>query len=193
MTLAPGIFYALADIVGARHVVLPCDGCAAVGSVGLDAVVYPGSGGEVAQILRGAAACDFTVRLPDSTVLRQGSAGEIALVLTRLNEVVRVDPLTMVARVQPLVPRDRLSRVLSRARLQLAGAITTQGGGAGMVADCAVAVEAVTASGRIVRHTRKAVADRPDVIDLLLRMTGAPCVITEITLALSPELGEAKE
>lgn len=194
MTLAQGIVYALADIVGARHVVLPRNGhTAAIRASGSDAVVYPGSGSEVAEILRGAAACDVAVRVPGLTMLRRGTAGEITLALPRLNKVLGIDRSAMLARVQPLVPRDRIRRALSRARMQLAGAIT-QARGAGTVADCVLAVEAVTPAGRLVRATRGTCEQRPDVMDLLLHTSGVLCVISEITFALSPTtLGEAKE
>lgn len=192
MTLASGVVYALVDIVGARHVVLACDGCTTVGSDALDAVVFPGSGGEVAEILRGATACDIAVRLPGVGVVRPGSAGEIALALTRLDKV-RIDRPAMVARVQPLILAERLLRTLSQARLQLAAAITTQPRAADMVGDCAVAIETVTASGQIVRATRTSCGNRPDMLDLLPRIAGVSCVITEITLALLPSLDQEKE
>jgi FAD/FMN-containing dehydrogenase len=96
MPFARGVAYALVDIVGQDNAFFPHTDstsdhqpCATVWGATPDAVVYPGDARELAEIVRGAAACDVTVRLPCGTALHEGSAGEILLAMTRLNQILQ--------------------------------------------------------------------------------------------------------
>lgn len=201
MSVAPGvalaladIALALADIVGPQHVVVtgPADGDGG-GLASLmygtpDVIVYPGTTTEVAEVLRGAAACDITARTSDGTVLRDGDAGEIVIAPTRLNRIVEIVPATLTARVQPWIPDVELLRRLAEAGLQPARLkVRDRRGRCVELGESVIGVEAVSVTGQIVR-AESAQQDPCDIADLLLRSAGVSCLVTEITLALSPRM-----
>lgn len=102
MPLAPGITAALSDIVGRRYVVLAGDQpTEPTPGMLVDAVVFPGTTDEVAQVMRGATACDVAVQTPEEIALRDGDCGRITLDLSRMDKILEVDTDHLVARVQP--------------------------------------------------------------------------------------------
>lgn len=102
MPLAPGITAALSDIVGRRYVVLAGDQpTEPTPGMLVDAAVFPGTTDEVAQVMRGATACDVAVQTPAEIVLRDGDCGRITLDLSRVDKVLEIDTDGLVPRVQP--------------------------------------------------------------------------------------------
>lgn len=95
MAMASGIAEALFDIVGREHVWLR--GSRSLFSVpgvrrgvDADAVVFPGSSREVADVIRGAAACDIPITVlpvPSKGDRSWSNPGGIVLVLTRMNKL----------------------------------------------------------------------------------------------------------
>lgn len=103
MSLEPGIAAALCDIVGSHNVILAPnmrrgDVTELTGGAP-DAVVYPRSSSEVAEILRGASACGIAVEMA-AMVLRDGGRGRIVVHLDRLDETSAADSV-------PFQERDR--------------------------------------------------------------------------------------
>lgn len=192
MPLAPGITAALTDIVGPCHVVPSNNERGAgidshLGDVP-DAIVYPGTTTEVAQVMRGAQACDLAVLTTEDVVLRDGDAGQIVLNLSRLDKVLELNPGELIARVQPEVRIEHLmSEIVSAgfdvARVPREGPLTAS--------DHVLEVEAVLLSGRVVRAVRQPFGDRYDAVDLVAGTSGLLCVITEVTIALLPALVSA--
>lgn len=147
MSLAPGITAALADIVGPAHVTPGCE--AYLGrDMSVDAMVVPGTSMEVAQIVRGAVACDLTVLTADGTVFRDADRGQIVLNLARLNQVVEIDRMSLRARVQPNIARRRLLSEIASAGVDVA---RIHCGRSSAATDHLLSVEAVSRSGRRAR------------------------------------------
>lgn len=94
MAMASGIAEALFDIVGREHVWLRRSQSlfsipGVRRGVDADAVVFPGSSREVADVIRGAAACGIpttVVPLPSMGGTRWSNPGGIVLVLTRMSK-----------------------------------------------------------------------------------------------------------
>lgn len=193
MTLAPGVVDALADIVGRHHVCIapaagehePIEVSSPWGELP-DAVVLPATTDEVAQILRGATACGVQVRTPELNVLCHGDRGQIVLALSRLDNLLEINTERLYVRVQPAVSETRLRDAITAADLTIAG---TSSSGARWVNDAnLLAIEVVTARGRIMRVNRSAACDLADTVDVLAGLAGVLCVATEVTLALIPRL-----
>lgn len=188
MPLAPGIAAALSDIVGPSHLVSSHSERAAGVRSTLedlpDASVYPGTTDEVAQIMRGAWACDLAVLTAENVLMRDGDAGQIVLNLSRLDRILELNSDELIARVQP-----EASTADFKHRISMAGLVVShvRRGESPVVNGYVLEVEGVTQSGRVIRAVRPPFSSRYDVVDLVLRTAGVLCVITEITIALRPD------
>ena len=131
--------------------------------------------------------------------------GGIVLVLDRMNEVLRVDPVERLAVVQPGVVNDDLRRAVAGFGLwyppdpasspwsTIGGNVATNAGGIccvkyGVTRDYVLALEMVTGTGELVRighRTAKGVAGY-DLVGLVVGAEGTLGVITEITVRLRP-------
>lgn len=188
MPLASGIVAALADIVGPYNLVSAGGTVFDAGSLP-DVVVFPGTAGEVAQIIRGAVACEVAVQTSEGMTLREGDAGRITLNLARFDEILEINAATLTARLQPCLVLDRLWQELSAAGLQLAHAPRV---GPATSTDYVLAVEAVSASGRVFRAQRFPYGRHDELVDLVVHGEGVHWVITELTVALLPALARQR-
>lgn len=175
-----------------------------------DLVVVPGSTSEIAAIAR---LCNDT-RIP--LVVRGAgtgytggavpTSGGIVLSMARLNRILEIDELNLVAVVEPNVINGDLQRAVERVGLfyppDPASLDTSSIGG--NVAECAggprafkygttkryvLALEAVLPTGEILRTGSKAVKNVVgyDVTQLLVGSEGTLAIITKITLRLIPK------
>ncbi|TQM72511.1 glycolate oxidase [Thermopolyspora flexuosa] len=211
----------LAGIVGERHVRVD-DGALAAHArdatplfeASPQAVVYPGSTAEVAEILRYATAN----RVP--VVPRGGGSnlcaaavplhGGIVMVLTRLNEILEISREELLARVQPGVTTAALAAAAAEQGLLYApdpgshtvstigGNIATCAGGLrglkyGVTRNYVLGLEAVLPTGEIIRTGGRLWKDVAgyDLTRLLTGSEGTLAVITEATVALLPKPKES--
>ncbi|MGH2409670.1 MAG: FAD-binding oxidoreductase, partial [Chloroflexota bacterium] len=174
-----------------------------------DIVALPRSTEEVAVILRLAS----LERVPVVTRgagsgLAGGSvplAGGIALVLTRMNQILELDPINMLIRVQPgVVTADLHAKALahglfyppdpaSSKQSTIGGNVAMCAGGPhglkyGVTKDYVLGLEAVTADGRVMRTGGKMIKNVTgyNLTQLLVGSEGTLAVITEILLRLLP-------
>lgn len=132
--------------------------------------------------------------------------GAAVLSLTRMNDIISVDPGSLTAVVQPGVINAELSRRVRAEGLwyppdpaswefsTIGGNIATNAGGLccvkyGVTRDFVLALEVVLADGSVVRtgqNTIKSVAGY-DVVSLLVGSEGTLGIVTEATLRLRPE------
>jgi glycolate oxidase len=174
-----------------------------------DLVALPRSTSQVAEILRIAS----TGRVPVVTRgagsgLAGGSvplAGGIALVLTRMNEILEVDTVNMLVRVQPgVVTADLQAEALrhglyyppdpaSQRQSTIGGNVAMCAGGPhglkyGVTKDYVLGLEAVTADGRVMHTGGKMIKNVTgyNLTQLLVGSEGTLAVITEIILRLVP-------
>ncbi|MEU1273096.1 FAD-binding oxidoreductase [Streptomyces sp. NPDC005799] len=208
----------LADAVGARHVLagaeIPPE---YAGDESLAAVrqtpaylVRPATSAEVADVLRiaGEAGIPVTARgsgtgMSGGCVPRQGG---IAVSFERMNQILEVDAVNHVAVVQPGVTLEQLDRAAAESGLRypvrlgeptasIGGTIATNAGGMhavrhGVTRHHVLAVEAVLASGEIVRSGGKYVKTSTgyDLAQLLVGSEGTLALVTEATLRLRPRV-----
>lgn len=206
----------LADAVGARHVLtgveIPPE---YAGDESLTAVpqtpaylVRPAAAAEVADVLRIAGEAGIPVTARGSGTGMSGGCvprpGGITLSFERMNRILDVDPVNHVAVVQPGVTLDQLDHEAARSGLHypvrlgeptasVGGTIATNAGGMhavrhGVTRHHVLAVEAVLASGRIVRSGGKYVKTSTgyDLAQLLVGSEGTLALVTEATLRLRP-------
>lgn len=185
MPLAPGITAALVDIVGSAHVVVLSDASAMGFHSPVDAVVVPGTSLEVAAIVRGAMACDLAVLTGDENVLREGESGRIVLNLARLDRVLEIGSAALLARVQPQVVLGRMYREIASVGLDVARVPTNA---PPTVSDHVLSVEVVSSGGRLFRVSRRLLDGPNDAVDLVLKLDGVHCVVTELVISLLPAL-----
>jgi glycolate oxidase len=137
--------------------------------------------------------------------------GAILLSLTRMDSILRIDPVDQVAVVQPGVITDTLARAVadqglfyppdpaSSAQCTIGGNIATNAGGMrcvkyGVTRDVVRCLEVVLADGRVVRTgppTLKGVAGL-DLTGLIVGSEGTLAIITEATLGLLPAPGRLR-
>jgi glycolate oxidase len=206
----------LAGIVGAEHVrysrgdVEPYarDATPAFRAVP-DVVVWPRAADEVAAILRlaterripvvprgaGSNLCAATVPL----------TGGIVLVLTRMNDILEVNPEELLARAEAGVPTNAISDAAaahgllyppdpgSRTVSTIGGNVATCAGGLrglkyGVTRNYVLGVEAVLPTGEIIRTGGRLWKDVAgyDLTRLITGSEGTLAVITEVTVALVP-------
>ncbi|GDY30128.1 FAD-binding oxidoreductase [Gandjariella thermophila] len=175
-----------------------------------DAVVFPGTTAEVAEILKLATAHGIPVtprgagtNLCAATV---PEAGGIVLVLTRLNRILEVSGDELLARVEPGVTTARLADAAeaaglcyapdpgSRTASTVGGNVATCAGGLrglkyGVTRNYVLGLTAVLPTGEIIRTGGRLWKDVAgyDLTRLLTGSEGTLAVITEITVALLPK------
>lgn len=200
MTLAPGISTALVDIVGDGHVCFDLAvrrryGCGFgdVPSAVPDAVVFPASTGEVSELLRGARACGVPIvhrwaaRSPAGSVLL--GVGGIELSLERMDRIIDVDLANGIARIQPHVTAAQLRSATGFAHQDPAEMPADARGGELAAGGLILGVEAVLATGEIVRTGGGLLArdlGERELAALLAGPDGTLAVITELIVALDP-------
>lgn len=175
-----------------------------------DLVALPGSTREIAAL---AALCNDE-RVP--MVVRGGGTGYtggavpthggLVIALERLNRILEIDPLNLLARVQPNVITADLQDAVEQVGLFYPPdpASSRQSALGGNVAECAggprafkygttkryvLAIEAVLPTGEIIHTGSKAVKNVVgyDLTQLLVGSEGTLAIITEITLRLIPK------
>jgi len=181
------------------------------GSDAPDAVVYPGSHDEVVEILRlcsehRVAVVPFgggTSVVGGLAPVREGYAGVVALDLSRLNRLVEVDPVSMVAELEPGLRAPQAEDLLAGYGLTLGHfpqsyeyatlggfAATRSSGqasaGYGRFDDMVVGLTVATPRGtlRLGRAPRSAAG--PDLRQVILGSEGAFGVITSLRLRVRP-------
>jgi glycolate oxidase len=174
-----------------------------------DAVVFPASTEEVSGVLRIADELRVPViargsgtNLSAGTVPHQGG---VVLVLTRMNRILEVNTADLVAVCQPGVRTIELAQAAAAERLlfppdpgshttaTIGGNVAECSGGLralkyGVTRDYVLGVEAVLASGEVIRSGGRLVKDVAgyDLRRLLCGSEGTLAVMTELTLRLLP-------
>jgi glycolate oxidase len=174
-----------------------------------DLVVFPGSTEEVAAVLRVANASGTPVVPRGSgTNLSAGTvphAGGIVLVLTRMNRLKEISDVDLVAVTEPGVRTIELAQAAaargllyppdpgSQTTATLGGNVAECAGGLralkyGVTRDYVLGVEAVLATGEVIRSGGRLVKDVAgyDLRRLLCGSEGTLAVMTELTLRLVP-------
>jgi alkyldihydroxyacetonephosphate synthase len=184
-----------------------------------EAVVYPAEEGAVAAVLRIAADAQLAV-VPfggGSSVVggvaphcAPGQAGALALDTTRLDRLVRLDPLSRTATFQAGIDGPALEAALAAQGFSLGhfpqsfehstlgGWIATrsagqQSDGYGAIDDRLVALRVVTPSGVIRTREVPRAATGPEIAELLLGSEGVFGVIVEATVRITPRAARSDE
>ena len=213
--LAPGTIRQLEAAVGAAHVRTDVASLQAYGTDALkrghpaEAVVFPGSAAEVAAIVRVCAA----ERIP--MVPRGGGSGYtggavpvlggVVIALERMNRIIEIDQLNLLAVVEPNVITGDLQDAVERVGLFYPPDPSSlrQSAIGGNVAECAggprafkygttksyvLGLEAVLPTGEIVRTGGKVVKNVVgyDLTQLLVGSEGTLAIITKVILRLVP-------
>jgi len=214
--LPPGFIERVTGITGGPFVLRDAPALASYGADALkldhpaDLVVLPAKTAEISQL---AALCDQE-RVP--LVVRGGGTGYtggavplrggMVMSLERMNRLLEIDQLNLLARVQPNVITGDLQDAVERVGLFYPPdpASLRQSAIGGNVAECAggprafkygttkryvLALEAVLPTGEIIRTGSKAVKSVAgyDLTQLLVGSEGTLAIITEITLRLIPK------
>jgi glycolate oxidase len=175
-----------------------------------DLVILPGSTREIASVV---ALCQshkvpFLAR-GGGTGYTGGAVpvrGGVVLSLERLNQILEIDPINLLARVQPNVVTGDLQRAVEReglfyppdpaslAHCVIGGNVAENAGGPrafkyGTTRRYVLGLEAVLPTGEVVRTGSKAVKNVVgyDLTHLLIGSEGTLAILTEITLRLIPK------
>lgn len=184
---------------------------AGVLDVAPDAVVYPGSASEVAAVLAvcaelGVAVVPFgggTSVVGGVEPLRGSLSAVVALDLARLDRLLAVDPVSLVATVQPGMTGPVLEEALAEHGLTLGhfpqsfeyatvgGWVATRSAGQastgyGRIDELVLALRVATPSGEIATRAVPASAAGPRLRELLVGSEGTLGVIVEATLRVRP-------
>ena len=205
----------LAGIVGKRWVRLRPSELAAFRADGLPThestpgiVVIPGSREEVIEVVRLLARekVPFVARGAGTGLASGGlaEAGQVLLVLTRLNKILKIDPASRRAVVQPGVVNAKLSEATaphglyyapdpsSQSACTLGGNVAENAGGPhclkyGVTTNHVVALEVVLSSGEIVKlGSAQGEPWGPDLVGVFVGSEGMFGVALEITVRLEP-------
>jgi glycolate oxidase len=216
LELPSGFVSSVVAHVGAEHVLTTDDSLAAYAADALgqgsapDAVVTPGSTTEIAAIARLCNAHGVPLVVRGAGTGYTGGAvptcGGVVLSMERLNRILVIDELNLLAVVQPNVITGELQRSVERVGLFYPPdpASLESSSIGGNVAECAggprafkygttkryvLALEAVLPTGEIIRTGSKAVKNVVgyDLTQLLVGSEGTLAIITEITLRLVPK------
>lgn len=192
---------------------------ASLGAYGVDAlrrghpadlVVLPGSTGEISALVKLCQAAHVPVVVRGGGTGYTGGAvpilGGVVLSLERLNRILEIDQVNLLARVQPNVItgdlQDAVERVglfyppdpASLAQSALGGNVAENAGGPrafkyGTTRRYVLGLEAVLPTGEVIRTGSKAVKNVVgyDLTQLLVGSEGTLAIITEITLRLTPK------
>jgi len=207
---------ALADAVGIDHVLSESppeyghDESLTVGAVRPAFVVRPGSTGEVAAVLRAAAAHGVTVTARGSGTGLSGAAVPdgrgVVVSFERMNRIIEIDVANHAAVVQPGVTLAELDEAAAAHDLvypvypgemsaSLGGTIATNAGGMravkyGITRRHVLGLEAVLASGEVLRTGGKIVKESSgyDLTQLIIGSEGTLALVTEATVRLYPRL-----
>ncbi len=181
------------------------------GSSAPDAVVYPGSHDEVAEVLSACAASNIAV-VPfgggTSVVggvepVRDGFAAAVSLDLARLDAVLGSDRRSLTATLQPGLTGRRAEALLASRGLTLGhypqsfeyatvgGFVATRSAGQastgyGRIDDLVLGLRCAAPAGEVAVRPFPASAAGPAVRELLVGSEGVLGVITEVTLGLRP-------
>ena len=207
---------ALGEAVGAGHVLADIppeyghDESLTVAAVRPAFVVRPGSTGEVAAVLRVAAAHGLKVTARGSGTGLSGAAvpdgGGLVVSFERMNRVLEIDAANHAAVVQPGVTLAELDGAAAARGLvypvypgemsaSLGGTIATNAGGMravkyGVTRRHVLGLEAVLASGEVLRTGGKIVKESSgyDLTQLITGSEGTLALVTEATVRLYPRL-----
>jgi glycolate oxidase len=206
----------VADIVGGPFVLQDTPSLESYGVDALkagqpaDLVALPGSAQDVAALAKLCSAEHVPIVVRGGGTGYTGGAvptrGGLVIALERLNRILEIDELNLLARVQPNVVTGDLQDAVERVGLFYPPdpASLRQSAIGGNVAECAggprafkygttkryvLALEAVLASGEIIHTGSKAVKSVVgyDLTQLLVGSEGTLAIITEITLRLIPK------
>jgi glycolate oxidase len=173
------------------------------------AVVLPGDASEVQAVVRACAAAGVPIVPRGAGSGLSGAAnaidGCVMVVLTRMNEVVEIDPDNRLAVVQPGVVNLDLRGAVEKHGLfyppdpssydwcTIGGNLSTNAGGLccvkyGVTTDSVLGLEVVLADGELLRTGRRTVKGVAgyDLTKLFIGSEGTLGVITQATLALRP-------
>ena len=171
-----------------------------------DAVAWPESTEEVAEIVKICARHDFPIIPYGAGTALEGHTsairGGLSLDMSRMNRLLRVDPGDMDADVEPGITREELNRELRTtglffpvdpgANASLGGMAATRASGTtavryGTMRDNVLGLEVVLADGRVITtgtRARKS-ASGYDLTALMLGSEGTLGIITRLTLRLT--------
>ena len=214
-TLPDSFLHSLQDVVGSTNVLTDIDRCTSYGvdALGIghraDAVVLPNSTDQVAGILKLCNASEVSVTPRGAGTGYTGGAvpvnGGIVLAFDRLNRILEIDKLNLLAIVQPNVVTGILQQAVERIELfyppdpaslnqSVIGGNVAEGAGGprafkyGTTKRYVLGLEAVLPNGQIIRTGGKSVKNVVgyDLTSLLVGSEGTLAVVTEIILRLIP-------
>ena len=214
--LDPSVIRGLTDAVGAAHVrtdpetLIRC----AADALGIarvpDIVVVPGTTAEVAAVVRVCDAAGVAMVVRGAGTGYTGGAvpvaGGVVILMERFTRILEIDPLNLVAVVEPQVITGDLQRAVealglfyppdpaSLDRSSIGGNVAECAGGPrafkyGTTKRYVLGLEAVLPTGEVIRTGSKAVKNVVgyDLTQLLVGSEGTLAILTQVTLRLVPK------
>ena len=214
--LDPSVFRGLTDAIGAAHVRTDPDTLARCSADALgiarapDVVVVPGTTAEVAAVVRVCAAASVPMVVRGAGTGYTGGAVPVAagvvILMERFTRIIDIDPVNLVAVVEPQVITGDLQRAVealgllyppdpaSLDRSSIGGNVAECAGGPrafkyGTTKRYVLGLEAVLPTGEIIQTGSKAVKNVVgyDLTQLLVGSEGTLAIITKVTLRLVPK------
>jgi len=174
-----------------------------------DVVILPENTPQIAAIVKLANENSIAITPRGAGTATHGGSiaqGGILLDLTRMNKIKELDPISMIATVEPGVVYEDLNRITGKSGLWFpieppSGAVCTAGGmvgnnASGLMAlkygttkDYVLALEVVLADGSIIKTGKSVLKSSSgyDLVHLFVGSEGTLGIITEITLRLIPK------